>query len=124
MTEGSLLRTPIPVTQVCLQLDGKSAKGPDSISRTCFSSNCGEPNGGRYFLVQTLRLEREGNGVIGEVLRRYEVAVRTSPLCVENMLWNTFTVEVTEVVKESDVCPGRKSQLEENVEVGNLPCKS
>ena len=53
-----------------------------------------------------------GNGVVGEVLCWNEIAVRGGPLRVENTLWNTLAAEVTDVVKESDVCPGRKCQLE------------
>lgn len=57
-----------------------------------------------------------GDGVLGEVLCWFEVAMSTSPLRVENTLWNALAAEVTDVVKEIDVYPKGMSALKRNVD--------
>lgn len=52
-----------------------------------------------------------GNGVLGEVLCWFEVAMSTGPLRVENTLWNALAAEVTDVVNEIDVYPKGMSAL-------------
>jgi hypothetical protein len=85
------------------------------------STNGREPSSNLYFLIQIIGLKGVGEGVLGEVLCWFEVAMSTASLRVENTLWNALAAEVTDVVDEIDVYPKGMSALKKR-NVDHIQC--
>ena len=99
--DGSVVEHPIEVTLLSPDLDSETTRVTSGISRSGLTTDSGEADsctglGANFF-------EEAGTGEVTDVVGNLEVTVGTSTLGVDDTLWDTLSVEVSEEVNVVEV---------------------
>lgn len=99
--DGSVVKDPIPITFLGPELDGETARVTSSVGGPRFTTDGGETGGDANLLPGTLEEGLRGN--VTQVMGDFKISVGTSTFGVDDTLWDTLAIEVSEEIDVMEI---------------------
>jgi len=94
--DGSVVEDPVPVALICPEFDGKATRIASGIGGSRLATDGGEADGSADAFADLL--EERLRGDVAQGVSDLEVAVGTGAFSMDDTLWNTLSVKVSEEV--------------------------